>query len=218
MFTGIIEAIGSVENLVETDSDWRLRVATGKLDLSDVKLGDSIAVSGCCLTVVELMEQGFAADVSGETLRCTTLGELKPGMKVNLEKAMLATDRFGGHIVSGHVDGVGVLRSMAPEGGSQRLEFEVPPELARYVAAKGSICIDGTSLTVNQIDGNVFTINVIPHTQEETIIGAYAAGQKVNLEVDVVARYLERLNSADQGAGLSEQLLEEHGFKSSQQA
>ncbi|MCG8413125.1 MAG: riboflavin synthase [Pseudomonadales bacterium] len=218
MFTGIIEAIGSIESLVETDSDWRLTISTGKLDLGDVKLGDSIAVSGCCLTVVELAEQGFAADVSGETLRCTTLGELKPGMKVNLEKAMLATDRFGGHIVSGHVDGVGALLSMTPEGGSQRLEFEMPKELSRYVAAKGSICIDGTSLTVNQVVGNTFTINVIPHTQQETVIGMYAAGQKVNLEVDVVARYLERLNADDQDAAISEQFLEEHGFKSSQQA
>lgn len=218
MFTGIIEAIGSVESLTETESDWSLKVSTGKLDLDDVKLGDSIAVSGCCLTVVELHEHGFAADVSGETLRCTTLGELAPGMEVNLEKAMLATDRFGGHIVSGHVDGVGVLRTMVPEGGSQRLEFEIPAELSKYVAAKGSICIDGTSLTVNQVTGNAFTINVIPHTQQETVIGTYSVGQKVNLEVDVVARYLERLNATAEAGAINEQFLEEHGFKPSQQA
>ena len=131
MFTGIIEAIGSVKRLQETDSDWRLQIDAGKLSLEDVKLGDSVAVSGCCLTVVELDSSGFSADVSSETLRCTSLGKLKPGDAVNLEKAMLATDRFGGHIVSGHVDGVGELITKHPEGGSVVLEFEAPVELAK---------------------------------------------------------------------------------------
>ena len=214
MFTGIIEAIGSVEQLQQTDTDWRLKINAGKLSLDDVKLGDSIAVSGCCLTVVEFDASGFAADVSAETLRCTSLGELKPGETVNLEKAMLATDRFGGHIVSGHVDGVGQLVAMQAEGGSQKLEFEVPGELAKYIAEKGSICIDGTSLTVNQVEGFRFSINVIPHTQQETIIGRYKIGQQVNIEVDVVARYLERMNSMPEHTALNSDFLEQHGFKS----
>lgn len=216
MFTGIIEAIGSVERLEETSSDWRLQIATGKLDLNDVGLGDSIAVSGCCLTVVSLHAAGFSADVSAESLRCTSLGNLKPGDAVNLEKAMLATDRFGGHIVSGHVDGVGELVAQEPEGGSIRLEFKAPDNLAKYIAAKGSICIDGTSLTVNTVEGSHFTINVIPHTQQETIIGQYSIGQEVNLEVDVVARYLERLNSETSKPSISSEFLEEHGFKSAE--
>ncbi len=216
MFTGIIEAIGSVEQLQQTDADWRLKINTGKLSLDDVKLGDSIAVNGCCLTVVEFDTCGFTADVSGETLRCTTLGDLKSGEAVNLEKAMLATDRFGGHIVSGHIDGVGQLVAMQSEGGSQKLDLEVPVDLAKYIAAKGSVCIDGTSLTVNQAVGSRFSINVIPHTQQETIIGRYKIGQKVNIEVDVVARYLERMNSISEQTSLNSDFLEQHGFKSAE--
>ena len=214
MFTGIIEAKGSIVNLEQLEAEWRLSVGTGRLDLSDVKIGDSIAVNGCCLTVVTLDSSGFAADVSMETLRCTSLGDLKVGAAVNLEKAMLATDRFGGHIVSGHVDGVGVLESISPEGKSLKLQFKAPEELSRYIAAKGSICIDGTSLTVNSVEGARFYINIIPHTQEETISGSYAVGQKVNLEVDLVARYLERLGMAQASSSMSAEFLEEHGFKS----
>ena len=199
MFTGIIQSLGTVESLLETASDWRLKLSTGQLDLADVRTGDSIAVNGCCLTVVELSVRGFSADVSAETLRCTTLGNLKPGNRVNLEKAMLACGRLGGHIVSGHVDGVGVLLASTAEGGSHCLEFEVPPALARYVATKGSICIDGVSLTVNLVQENRFGVNIIPHTWDQTIVGDYRIGQTVNLEVDVVARYLERLQQADQG-------------------
>ena len=218
MFTGIVESIGKVESLARIQDEWRLTLAVGDLDLSDVKLGDSIAVSGCCLTVVELSNTGFSADVSNETLRCTTLGELKPGARVNLEKAMLASDRFGGHIVSGHVDGVGELISSANEGKSIKLVFAVPENLTKYIAAKGSICIDGTSLTVNEVEGRQFAINIIPHTQEETVSGAYQPGQKVNLEVDLIARYLEKLFSGSDGKhadghGVSKQLLEQHGFK-----
>jgi riboflavin synthase len=214
MFTGIIEAIGSVKSLREIKSEWRLVLETPKLDMSDVKIGDSIAVSGCCLTVVEISGSSFAADVSNETLRCTSLGALKPGSRVNLEKAMIATDRFGGHIVSGHVDGVGKLATSSQEGQSIKLTFEVPDELDKYIAAKGSICIDGTSLTVNEVSANSFSINVIPHTQEETIIGEYGVGRVVNLEVDLVARYLERLMSAGQKSSglITEDYLAEHGF------
>ena len=193
MFTGIIETTATVESLQRLQSEWRLVVGSGELDLADLQIGDSIAVSGCCLTVVELSVDSFAADVSGETMNCTILGSLKPGSKVNLEKAMLATSRFGGHIVSGHVDGVGKLVGSTADGGSIRMEFDAPIALAKYIAAKGSICIDGASLTVNEVSGAIFTINVIPHTQTETTIGDYVVGRGVNLEVDLVARYLERL-------------------------
>ena len=225
MFTGIIETTGVIKGLTEIDSEWRIEIDSASLDLSDVRIGDSIAVSGCCLTVVKLGRQGFSADVSRETLRCTTLGALQVGSRVNLEKAMQASDRFGGHIVSGHVDGVGTLLESAPEGKSWRLLFEAPAELARYIAAKGSICIDGTSLTVNEVAGNRFSINVIPHTQEKTVIGDYAVGVSVNLEVDVVARYLERLmqrrgreagetGEAAPDSNIDHGFLEKHGFKS----
>lgn len=221
MFTGIIEAIGTVKNLTEVNSEWRLELDVSQLDMSDVKLGDSIAVNGCCLTVVAMTANSFAADVSNETLRCTSLSLLKTNSRVNLEKAMQATDRFGGHIVSGHVDGVGKLIESSQEGQSVKLVFEVPDELSRYIAAKGSICIDGTSLTVNEVTQNSFAINVIPHTQTETIIGDYQLGRPVNLEVDLVARYLERLmsgnsNSPSSGASkITKDYLAEHGFPSS---
>lgn len=218
MFTGIVESIGKVESLERIQDEWRLTLASADLDLSDVKLGDSIAVSGCCLTVVELGNTGFSADVSNETLRCTTLGEFRRGSRVNLEKAMLASDRFGGHIVSGHIDGVGELVSSTNEGKSIKLVFAAPENLTKYIAAKGSICIDGTSLTVNEVEGRQFAINIIPHTQEQTVSGAYQPGQKVNLEVDLIARYLEKLFSGNEsthadGHSVSEQLLEQHGFK-----
>ncbi len=219
MFTGIIEATGKIKSLQQIRSEWRLCVDVGGLDLADVSLGDSIAVNGCCLTVIEFDSKSFSADVSNETMGCTSLGLLKSGSRVNLEKAMLATSRFGGHIVSGHVDGIGELLSCETDGRSQRLSFRIPDELGKYIAAKGSICIDGTSLTVNEVEGDRFSINVIPHTQEETIIGDYQISQKVNLEVDLVARYLERLvlnkeEPADgKSAALDENFLAEHGFK-----
>lgn len=194
MFTGIIEATGTVTSLRQAaGADWRITITSQQLDFGDVNIGDSIAVSGCCLTVVALELNSFSADVSNESLACTNLGKLKSGSRVNLEKALLATARLGGHMVSGHVDGVGKLLESVADGNSVRMRFEVPAALARYVAGKGSICIDGTSLTVNETKSATFTVNVIPHTQHETIIGDYALGQQVNLEVDVIARYLERL-------------------------
>lgn len=218
MFTGIIEATGSVSAMRRSGTDWRLTIASEQLDYGDVAMGDSIAVNGCCLTVVELGSRTFSADVSNETMSCTTLGKLETGARVNLEKAMLATDRFGGHIVSGHVDGVGQLVELTPDGNSLRLRFAMPATLARYVAAKGSICVDGTSLTVNAVAENTFTVNVIPHTQQETVIGDYRVGCQVNLEMDIIARYLERLLQAGQvesagAAGISDELLARHGFK-----
>jgi riboflavin synthase len=214
MFTGIIEAIGSVAKLQQLGSDWRLTIDTGKLDLSDVVLGDSIAVNGCCLTVVELKENIFSADVSNESMRCTALGEFKDGTRVNLEKAMLASGRLGGHIVSGHVDGVGSLVELSEDGASVRLVYEAPKEIAKYIAAKGSVCIDGTSLTVNEVSGQKFSVNVIPHTQAETIIGDYKVDQNVNLEVDLIARYLERLlqGTDSKTEGLNKNFLAKHGF------
>jgi len=214
MFTGIIEAIGSVAKLQQLGSDWRLTIDSGKLDLSDVVLGDSIAVNGCCLTVVEMQKNLFGADVSNESMRCTALGQFKGGTPVNLEKAMLASGRLGGHIVSGHVDGVGNLIESSADGASVRLVYEAPKEIAKYIADKGSICIDGTSLTVNEVSGLKFTVNVIPHTQTETIIGDYKVGQSVNLEVDLIARYLERLLQGTDSSeeGLNKEFLTKHGF------
>ena len=214
MFTGIIEAIGSVARLQQLGSDWILAINSEKLDLGDVVLGDSIAVNGCCLTVVELEENIFSADVSNESMRCTALGEFKEGTRVNLEKAMLASGRLGGHIVSGHVDGVGTLIESREDGASISLVYEAPKEIAKYIAGKGSVCIDGISLTVNEVSGQKFTVNVIPHTQTETIIGDYKAGQNVNLEVDIIARYLERLlQGANSSEGeLSKNFLSKHGF------
>jgi riboflavin synthase len=214
MFTGIVAATGEVAGLQQLDAEWRLTIRVGKLDMSDVKVGDSIAVNGCCLTVVTMDSSNFAADVSNESMRCTSLGGLSAGDRVNLEKAMLATDRFGGHIVSGHVDGVGELLSQRTEGKSIRLDFSVPQELQYFIAAKGSICIDGTSLTVNEVSGSGFAVNIIPHTQDETIIGDYRIGQQVNLEVDLVARYLERLmqNPARDKSALSRDFLRQHGY------
>ena len=214
MFTGIVEAIGSVAKLQQLGSDWRLTIDSGKLDLSDVVLGDSIAVNGCCLTVVEMQKNLFGADVSNESMRCTALGQFKGGTPVNLEKAMLASGRLGGHIVSGHVDGVGNLIESSADGASVRLVYEAPKGIAKYIADKGSICIDGTSLTVNEVSGLKFTVNVIPHTQTETIIGDYKVGQSVNLEVDLIARYLERLLQGTDSSeeGLNKEFLTKHGF------
>ena len=193
MFTGIVAAMGTVLERSENSCGCRLRVAADGLDLARVETGHSIAVNGCCLTVVELNGDGFVADVSRETLRCTTLGALAPGRRVNLELAMRLGDRLGGHLVSGHVDGLGKLLRRESDGDNLRLQFEAPASLARYIAHKGSICIDGTSLTVNQVDGAEFSVNIIPHTRAETIIGQYREGQQVNLEADLLARYLERL-------------------------
>ncbi len=223
MFTGIIEALGHVDSLALKGREWQLRIQSEALDLSDVQPGDSIAVNGVCLTVTAFGGHRFSADVSAETLRLTTLEDLKVGSKVNLEKALTPAKRMGGHIVSGHVDGVGMLVETYPEGGSVVMRFRVPDELARYIARKGSICIDGTSLTVNTVTGTEFTVNVIPHTQEQTIMHTYQPGQPVNLEVDVIARYLERLllgdaaadPSAEAGAGaarLTREFLQQHGY------
>ena len=217
MFTGIIEAIGSIRAMTPKGGDVRVYVATGKLDLGDVKLGDSIAVNGICLTAVELPGDGFWADVSRETLARTAFVDLKPGSAVNLEKALTPTSRLGGHLVSGHVDGVGEIVSRADNARAVQFKVRAPRELAKYIAHKGSITVDGTSLTVNAVHGAEFELTIVPHTLEQTIMVDYQAGRRVNLEVDLLARYLERLLQGDQaaepaGAGISESFLAEHGY------
>lgn len=217
MFTGIIQAVGEIAAMEPSGGDLRLRVHTGKLPLDDVALGDSIATNGVCLTVTGLPGDGYWADVSVETLDFTTLGNLTPGASVNLEKALTPESRLGGHIVSGHVDGVGEVVSLGEDARSWRFVFRAPDNLAKYIAHKGSICVDGTSLTVNAVNGAEFELNIIPQTMAETVFGDYKPGSKVNLEVDVIARYLERLVLGDAAAdpkasGLSMAQLAENGY------
>ena len=200
MFTGIISAIGDIANLEQRGGDVRLTIRTGNLSLSDVQLCDSIACNGACLTAVELTGEGFVADVSVETLNLTTIGNWKTGSRINLEKAMQATDRFGGHIVSGHVDGIGEVVALEEDARSWRFRIRAPRELAKYIAHKGSITLDGTSLTINKVEGSEFELNIVPHTMTKTVMGDYKAGTQVNLEVDLVARYLERLLLGDKAA------------------
>lgn len=212
MFTGIIQTVGRIARLEPRGGDVRLTIDTSGLDMADVALGDSIAVSGVCLTVIDFDASSFAADVSNETLAHTTIGKHKAGDAVNLEKALRLADRLGGHMVSGHVDGVGKVVSVVPDGRSLRWTFEVPSELARYIAHKGSVCIDGTSLTVNEVNGNRFGVNLIPHTVEHTAFSARKPGDAVNIEVDVVARYVERLLAGGGSPRLDEAFLKQHGF------
>ncbi|MEX0375189.1 riboflavin synthase [Spiribacter pallidus] len=215
MFTGIIQACGALRSTREMGGDRRLEFTTAGLDLDGVKPGDSIAVNGCCLTAVELGAGHFAADVSQESLDRTTLGSLKPGDPVNLEPALTLATPLGGHLVSGHVDGVGEVVDVSPAGRSQRWRFRAPASLARYIAEKGSIAIEGISLTVNQVEGPEFEVNIVPHTAAVTSLGQYRPGQPVNIEVDLLARYLERLLESGHSAasdGVSEALLRRSGF------
>lgn len=197
MFSGIVQAVGRVGTIEQSGGNARLDIDSAALGLEDVQIGDSIAVAGVCLTVVSVVGSHFAADLSGETLARTTLGMLAAGDPVNLEKSLRLADRIGGHLVSGHIDGVGKVLSVVADGAAQRWTFAAPPALARYIASKGSIAIDGTSLTVNAVAGNDFDVTLIPHTLSVTTFGARKAGDAVNLEVDLVARYLERLYLCD---------------------
>jgi riboflavin synthase len=219
MFTGIIEAIGSVAAIEQAQGDMRLYIRTDTLDLSDVKRGDSIATNGVCLTAVELTGDGFWADVSRESLAHTRFASLKVGEKVNLEKALMASGRLGGHIVTGHVDGLGKIVERREDARSIHLVVEAPVELSRYIAAKGSITVDGVSLTVNSVQGALLTLNIVPHTAQETLIDCYVTGTDVHLEVDIIARYMERLlmagradDTQEQQSGLTLATLAEHGY------
>lgn len=217
MFTGIIESVGQVQSVQAVGGDVRLKIHT-KLDMSDVHLGDSIATNGICLTVIEFGEDWYAADVSRESLHRTTLGQWKAGQTVNVEKAMLPTTRFGGHIVSGHVDGLGEITLVREDARSLYFEVTAPVELAKYLAEKGSVTVDGISLTINHLRGNVISLNLIPHTADRTNIGSWKQGTQVNLEVDVLARYIERLMLGDKAAeqtatsNISMDFLAQNGF------
>ena len=193
MFTGLIQAVGQLISRESLGGDLRLRIATGVLPMDGMQLGESIAVSGVCLTVVEFDQDSFAADASNETLTRTTLGALAEGAQVNLERSLLPTTRLGGHLVSGHVDGLGRVGDIRDDGRSQRWFFSAPKKLLRYVAEKGSIAVDGVSLTVNAVDEYGFEVNLVPHTVANTAFASAVAGASVNMEVDLVARYVERL-------------------------
>tara|TARA_B100000683_G_scaffold227860_1_gene227467 strand:+ start:230 stop:838 length:609 start_codon:yes stop_codon:yes gene_type:complete len=198
VFTGLIQAVGRIAQIEKGEQDIRLRIETGKLPLAEVALGDSIATSGVCLTVTELPGDGYWADVSPETLSLTSLGTKSIGDLVNLETSLTLNTPLGGHLVSGHVDGVGQIEEIIEDARFWRVKVAAPENLARYIAMKGSICVDGTSLTVNQVDGASFELTIIPQTWEETVFSEYEVGSPVNLEVDVIARYLERLSQFDQ--------------------
>lgn len=195
MFTGIVQDVGKVVSRETRGGDDRLLISFDRLDSSGMNVGDSICVQGCCLTAVELRDRTFAADVSRETLSLTTLGDLTPGSPVNLEPSLKAGDPLGGHLVSGHVDGVGEIAAISADARSTRIEIAVPPDLARYIARKGSVTLDGVSLTVNEVQGATFGINLIPHTQAVTTLGGLRVGTRVNIEIDQIARYVERLLS-----------------------
>ena len=222
MFTGIIESVGKVKSMQPTGGDIRLTIESDGLDFSDVKLGDSIASNGICLTVVDFGSNHYSVDVSRETIAHTALEDLKPGHIVNLEKAMLPTTRFGGHIVAGHVDGVGVVHKLQKDARSIYIEIEIPQALAHYTATKGSITLDGISLTTNLVRDNIVSLNIIPHTAQVTNIAQHwLVGDKVNVEVDIVARYLERLLTKSQTdsksaqntpSNITETFLADNGF------
>lgn len=195
MFTGIIESVGKLSQLTKKNGGYRVEISTGKLDLSDVKLGDSIASNGVCLTVVTVNKHSFCADVSGETMSLTGFSNYAIGHVINLEKAVTPTTRLGGHMVSGHVDGIGVIEQVINQSNSHDYWVSAPADLMRYIALKGSITIDGISLTVNGIDDARFRLTIVPHTSDETTIKSFSVGTKVNIEVDQIARYLERLMS-----------------------
>ena len=211
MFTGIIKAKGTIQAMDKRGGDVRLTVRSAGLPWGDYEVGESIAVNGVCLTAVALHDDGFDTDVSVETLDVTALGGLAVGSEVNLEPAISLGERLGGHLVSGHVDCTGKVVSRQADARSIRLAIEIPKEYARYVARKGSVCVDGVSLTVNEVSGGTFELNIIPHTAEVTTIDDYAPGTVVNVEVDLLARYLERLLDRD-GDGISLEFLKSHGY------
>ena len=213
MFTGLIQSLGEITELKRDSNDLRIRIDSRGLDMSIVELGDSIAVNGVCLTVIAFDNNSFRADVSAETLANTTLGNWASGQKVNMEKALTFSQPLGGHLVSGHVDGTGKILSRNQDGRSVRFSIEAPKELEKYIARKGSICVDGSSLTVNAVAAGHFEINIVPHTLDQTIINQYQPGALVNLEVDLIARYLEQMLISGEGSqGVSLESLQQYGF------
>jgi riboflavin synthase len=212
MFTGIIKTVGMVNSTGRVGGDTSLAIRAPDLRWADFEIGESIAVNGVCLTAVQLDADGFTTDVSTETLAVTTLRNLRVGSRVNLEPALSVSDRLGGHLVSGHVDCIGEISARRQDARSVRLEVEIPDDYQRYVARKGSICIDGVSLTVNAVSASGFSVNIIPHTADMTIIGEYKTGTSVNIEVDMLARYLERLITAGDDAGITKDFLRAHGY------
>ncbi|HML96411.1 MAG TPA: riboflavin synthase [Thermodesulfobacteriota bacterium] len=199
MFTGIVEDTGVVKSVDKRDGESTFTISVGKMDLGEAALGDSIAVNGACLTVTTLGGNEFTVDASHETLSRTTLGAIAPGSRVNLERALKSGDRLGGHIVNGHVDGVGEVVSKTKSGGSYVFRFSIPEELAKYVVEKGSVAVDGVSLTVNSAEGSEFTVNIIPFTLAETTFGGLGPGSRVNIECDIIAKYVEKLSTGARG-------------------
>ena len=217
MFTGIIQAVGKIESIQSQGVDKQVKIHTGVLPTSDIALGDSIAVNGVCLTAVSIDENSFVADVSAETISLTSFRDLQAGSEVNLELALTPHTRMGGHMVSGHVDGIGTVLEITPDGTSRRYRFEVDSSIAHYIARKGSICINGVSLTVNEVEGSIFGVNLVPHTLQETTLKLLKPGAIVNIEVDVISRYLERLLTGglpgrEGKSAIDEQFLADNGF------
>ncbi|MFL2459035.1 MAG: riboflavin synthase [Candidatus Pseudothioglobus sp.] len=198
MFTGIIQSKGNIKDIISSREGARLKINTNALDLSDSKVGDSIAVDGVCLTVTQLSGDGFTADVSNETLACTTFSGLKQEQEVNLEKSLRANQGIDGHLVSGHVDGIGSVSSVEKDGDSVRIQIEAQNDIVKYIAKKGSICINGVSLTVNRVVKNIFDVNIVPHTLSATTLADLSLNSNVNLEIDQIARYVERLLSQNE--------------------
>ena len=198
MFTGIIQSKGSIKEIFSSSDGARLKINTNALDLSDTNVGDSIAVDGVCLTVTELTESSFTADVSNETLTCTTFSALKQGKNVNLERSLRVNQGIDGHLVSGHVDGIGAVNSIEKDGDSVRIKIEVQGDIIKYIAKKGSICINGVSLTVNSVENNFFDVNIVPHTLSATTLGDLSLQSNVNIEIDQIARYVERILSQNE--------------------
>ena len=198
MFTGIIQSKGSIKEIFSSSDGARLKINTHVLDLSDTNVGDSIAVDGVCLTVTELTESSFTADVYNETLTCTTFSALKQGKNVNLERSLRVNQGIDGHLVSGHVDGIGAVNSIEKDGDSVRIKIEVQGDIIKYIAKKGSICINGVSLTVNSVENNFFDVNIVPHTLSATTLGDLSLQSNVNVEIDQIARYVERLFSQNE--------------------
>jgi len=214
MFTGIIKAKGTIRSVKKRGGDLCLSVESAGIDWSDFEIGESISVNGVCLTATALQPNGFDADVSMETMNVTALGALAAGNSVNLEPSISLGERLGGHLVSGHVDCVGTVTARSNDARSVRLAIEIPEEYGRYIAKKGAVCVDGVSLTINEVSARAFEVNIIPHTAEETIIGDYTAGTTVNIEVDLLARYIERLltGTGDSESDISVDFLKAHGY------